>query len=209
MTDSLDRRVAIIGLGYVGLPLGLALMDAGLAVVGYDSDSDRLAQLRAGRSPVADVTDDRLKAALVNGLGLRAPGEDGLADADTIFVCVSTPINAAREPDLTAVMDSATAISQSLRRGQLVVLQSTTWPGTTAGPFRELLESGSGLQAGADFGLAFAPERISPGDADRASVALPRVVGGLTAADTARAIRSRIFSDLGSTAPRASRARAS
>ncbi len=186
MEQPLDHRVAIIGLGYVGLPLGLALMDAGLAVTGYDSDAERLAQLRAGRSPVGDVTDDRLTAALRNGLELHAPGEDGLADADVIFVCVSTPINAAREPDLSAVLDSGATISRSLRRGQLVVLQSTTWPGTTAGPFRAQLEQ-SGLRAGLDFGLAFAPERISPGDADRASVALPRVVGGLTPADTGRA----------------------
>ena len=162
MGDGSDSRVAIIGLGYVGLPLGLALMDAGLRVVGYDSNSERLAQLRAGRSPVDDVTDDRLSAALSNGFVVHAPGEDDLADADAIFVCVSTPITAAREPDLGAVLDSAATISGSLRRGQLVVLQSTTWPGTTAGPFRTALEGGSNLVAGVDFGLAFAPERISP-----------------------------------------------
>jgi UDP-N-acetyl-D-glucosamine dehydrogenase len=182
-----DSRVAIIGLGYVGLPLGLALMEAGLRVVGYDSNVARLVQLRAGRSPVDDVADDRLAAALRNGLELRTPGEDGLADADVVFVCISTPITPAREPDLTAVLDAAATISRSLRPGQLVVLQSTTWPGTTAGPFRAQLEAGSGLKAGVDFGLAFAPERISPGDAGRASVALPRIVGGVTPADTARA----------------------
>lgn len=181
-----DQSVAIIGLGYVGLPLGLALMDAGLRVVGYDANESRLDQLRAGRSPVADVADDQLAAALSQGLELRTPAEDGLAQADVIFVCVSTPITAAREPDLGAVLDSAATISRSLRAGQLVVLQSTTWPGTTVGPFREELER-SGLRAGTDFGLAYAPERISPGDAGRSSAALPRVVGGLTRADTARA----------------------
>ena len=186
VAQPLDSRVAIIGLGYVGLPLGLALMDAGLNVTGYDSDPARLALLRAGRSPIDDVADDQLAAALRSGLQLRAPGEDGLADADVIFVCVSTPITAAREPDLSAVLESAATISHSLRAGQLVVLQSTTWPGTTAGPFRDELEQ-SGLRAGIDFGLAFAPERLSPGDAGRASVALPRIVGGLTPADTTRA----------------------
>ncbi len=187
MGEGADSRVAIIGLGYVGLPLGLALMDAGVHVVGYDSSAERLEQLRAGRSPVDDVADHRLTAALGNGLELHSPGEDGLADTDVIFVCVSTPITAAREPDLTAVLESAATIGRSLRRGQLVVLQSTTWPGTTAGPFREQLEAGSGLKAGVDFGLAFAPERISPGEAGRDSAALPRVVGGVTPADTARA----------------------
>jgi len=181
-----DQSVAIVGLGYVGLPLGLALMDAGVRVVGYDANGSRLAQLRAGRSPVDDIADDRLAAALANGLELRTPAEDGLGEADAIFVCVSTPITAAREPDLGAVLESAAAISRSLRRGQLVVLQSTTWPGTTAGPFREALEL-SGLRAGTDFGLAYAPERISPGEQGRSSAALPRVVGGLTRADTERA----------------------
>ena len=186
MTSSPDSRVAIIGLGYVGLPLGLALMDAGVSVVGYDANVERLAQLRAGRSPVDDVADERLAAALAKGLGLRPPDADGLGEADVIFVCVSTPITAAREPDLSAVLESGATISRSLRRGQLVVLQSTTWPGTTTGPFREELER-SGLRAGVDFGLAYAPERISPGEAGRASAALPRVVGGFTSADTARA----------------------
>ena len=188
-TDSLppvDRSVAIIGLGYVGLPLGLAFMDAGLQVVGYDANESRLAQLRSGRSPIDDIADDRLDDALRRGLALRSPDDDGLADVDAIFVCVSTPIDAAREPDLGAVLSAAETIRSSLRAGQLVVLQSTTWPGTTSGPFRDALEH-SGLTAGTDFGLAFAPERISPGDGDHASVTIPRLVGGVTPADTARA----------------------
>ncbi len=178
--------MAIIGLGYVGLPLGLAFMDAGLEVVGYDANESRLAQLRSGDSPIDDVADERLAEALRRGLVLRSPDDDGLADVDAIFVCVSTPIDAAREPDLGAVLSAAATIRSSLRAGQLVVLQSTTWPGTTSGPFREELER-SGLIAGIDFGLAFAPERISPGDGVRASVTIPRLVGGLTPADTARA----------------------
>ena len=178
--------MAIIGLGYVGLPLGLALMDAGLEVAGYDANEARLAQLRAGRSPIDDIADARLADALRRGLVLRSPSDTGLADVDVIFVCVSTPINTAREPDLRAVLSAAATIRASLRRGQLVVLQSTTWPGTTNGPFREELER-SGLIAGVDFALAFAPERISPGDGDNASITIPRLVGGVTAADSARA----------------------
>ncbi len=182
----MDSSVAIIGLGYVGLPLGLAFMDAGLAVVGYDANVARLDQLRAGRSPIDDVSDQRLADALAHGLTLRPANGDGLAEVDAIFVCVSTPIDAAREPDLGAVLDAAATISGSLRPGQLVILQSTTWPGTTAGPFRDALER-SGLKAGSDFALAYAPERISPGDGLQASVTTPRLVGGLTPADTARA----------------------
>ena len=182
----MDSTVAIVGLGYVGLPLGLALMDAGLDVAGYDDNSDRLARLRAGHSPVDDVSDERLATALAHGLRLRAPSDGGLGGVDAVIVCVATPIDAAREPDLGAVLTAARAIRAELRPKQMVILQSTTWPGTTGGPFRAELER-SGLMAGQDFSLAYAPERISPGDGAWASVRLPRLVGGLTPADTHRA----------------------
>ena len=190
-----DRRVAIIGLGYVGLPLGLAFRDAGLEVVGYESNPERLAALRDGHSPLDDVSDSRLADALAGGLRLCAPEEDGLSDADAIFVCVSTPITENNEPDLGPVMAAAEQVSGSLRSGQLVVLQSTTWPGTTAGPVREVLEK-SGLRAGSDFGLAYAPERVNPGDRRFTGSAIPRIVGGLTAADTERT--ARLLGRLGS-----------
>jgi UDP-N-acetyl-D-glucosamine dehydrogenase len=183
-----DRRIAIIGLGYVGLPLGLAFRDAGLDVVGYESDPDRLAALREGHSPLDDVSDSRLADALAGGLRLSAPEEDGLSDADAIFVCVSTPITDNNEPDLGPVMAAVEDVSRSLRPGQLVVLQSTTWPGTTAGPVRETLER-SGLRAGVDFGLAYAPERVNPGDRRFTGNVIPRIVGGVTTADTERTAR--------------------
>ena len=182
----MDSSVAIIGLGYVGLPLGLAFLDAGCQVVGYEENATRLAELRAGRSPIDDVSDARLAGALEQGLRLRSPADDGLAEVDAIFVCVSTPITAAREPDLGAVISAARTVAAALRAGQLVILQSTTWPGTTSGPFREELER-SGLTAGRDFALAYAPERISPGDGEAAHTSLPRLVGGITPADTRRA----------------------
>ena len=182
----MDSRVAIIGLGYVGLPLGLALLDAGLTVSGYDEDPDRLAALRAGRSPIDDVDSNRLSDALSRGLQLCSPADGGLDGLDAIFVCVSTPITADREPDLGAVLAAAGLIARELRPGQLVILQSTTWPGTTSGPFRARLEE-SGLQAGIDFALAYAPERVNPGDSGQSAMSLPRLVGGLTAADTERA----------------------
>ncbi len=180
-----ERSVAIIGLGYVGLPLGLAFRDAGLDVVGYESSPERLQSLREGRSPVDDVSDSRLADALAGGLRLCRPQDEGLSGADAIFICVSTPITKENEPDLGPVLTAADQVSRSLRRGQLVVLQSTTWPGTTAGPVRDALER-SGLVAGRDFGLAYAPERANPGDRKFVGSVIPRVVGGLTQEDTAR-----------------------
>ncbi len=180
-----DTRIAIIGLGYVGLPLGLAFRDAGLDVVGYEASPERLQMLREGRSPLDDVSDSRLSDALAGGLRIFSPHEDGLADVDAIFICVSTPVTADNEPDLAPVMTAVEQVSGALRPGQLVVLQSTTWPGTTAGPVREELEK-SGLVAGRDFGLAYAPERVNPGDRVSFSGAIPRLVGGLTREDGAR-----------------------
>lgn len=179
-----DSRVAIVGLGYVGLPLGLAFHEEGLEVIGIDPDAGRLGSLRAGRSPIDDVSDERLSRALAGGLQLGELLNGDLAPVDAYFVCVPTPITADLEPDLTAVTAAASAIAAVLRAGQLVVLQSTTYPGTTVGPFREELER-SGLRAGADFGLAYVPERLSPGDAT--SIGAPRLVGGLGVSDTARA----------------------
>jgi UDP-N-acetyl-D-glucosamine dehydrogenase len=187
-TSRTDSRVAIIGLGYVGLPLGLSLLEAGLEVVGVDANAARIEALEAGRSPIDDVPDARLADALRNGFTLRSPEDAGLAGVDVMFVCVPTPITPAKDPDLTAVLNAATLISRSLRAGQLVILQSTTYPGTTSGPFRAQLEQ-SGLVAGRDFSLAFAPERVNPGDPQSLTASLPKLVGGLTPADTERAAR--------------------
>ena len=181
-----DARVAIIGLGYVGLPLAIAFEEAGLEVVGVDASDARVAELRAGTSPIDDISDERLGAALAKGLRVAAPGEARLADADAIFVCVPTPITDSKDPDLGPVLSAAEMIAGGLRAGQLIVLQSTTFPGTTTGPFREVLER-SGLAAGRDFDLAFAPERVNPGDPASASRDVPRLVGATTAAATTRA----------------------
>ena len=181
-----DARVAIIGLGYVGLPLAIAFEEAGLAVVGIDASDARLAELRAGTSPIDDISDERLVAALAKGLRVAAPADARLADADAIFVCVPTPITDSKDPDLGPVLVAGAMISAGLRAGQLVVLQSTTYPGTTTGPFREVLERG-GLVAGRDFDLAFAPERVNPGDPASASRDVPRLVGATTPEGTRRA----------------------
>jgi UDP-N-acetyl-D-glucosamine dehydrogenase len=181
-----DTCVAIVGLGYVGLPLALAFLEAGLEVVGIDASARRVEELLAGRSPIDDIDDARLQSGLAGGL--RIVGSEGAAidDADVVFVCVPTPITTTKDPDLGPVLSAARLVREHLRPGMLVVLQSTTFPGTTGGPFRTELER-SGLVAGRDFDLAFAPERVSPGDPVSAGRSIPRLVGGITPAATTRA----------------------
>ena len=180
-----DTHVAVIGLGYVGLPLAIAFVEAGRSVTGVDASERRVAELCDGRSPIDDITDARLSSALDAGLTVTNDAA-AIEAADAVFVCVPTPITTTKDPDLGPVLSAARVIRDRLRRGQLVVLQSTTYPGTTMGPFREVLES-SGLRAGVDFDLAFAPERVNPGDPQSASRAIPRLVGGSTPEATARA----------------------
>jgi UDP-N-acetyl-D-glucosamine dehydrogenase len=183
---SSDSHLAIIGLGYVGLPLAITFVEAGLDVLGVDSSPSRVAELAAGESPIDDIADERLGAALAAGLRVVSPFDARLADVDAIFVCVPTPLDRAKVPDLGPVLSAAELIVGSLRAGQLVILQSTTFPGTTTGPFRAVLER-SGLVAGRDFDLAFAPERVNPGDPASAGRTIPRLVGGVTPAATRRA----------------------
>jgi UDP-N-acetyl-D-glucosamine dehydrogenase len=185
-TPPADRRVAIIGLGYVGLPLAIAFVEAGLEVEGIDAHAPRVAELAGGHSPIDDITNDRLAAALATGLRIVEPAGAHLAEADVVVVCVPTPITRSKDPDLGPVLSAASLIREHLRPGQLVVLQSTTFPGTTTGPFRAELER-SGLAAGRDFDLAFAPERVNPGDPASASRGVPRLVGATTDAGTRRA----------------------
>jgi UDP-N-acetyl-D-glucosamine dehydrogenase len=181
-----DQRLAIIGLGYVGLPLALAFVEEGLDVIGVDADPERVSGLCAGRSPIDDVDDARLRAGLAAGFRAVGPDEVDLGEREVVIVCVPTPITEAKDPDLGPVLSAAGRIADELRTGQLVILQSTTFPGTTTGPFRSVLES-KGLTAGRDFDLAFAPERVNPGDPESARRDVPRLVGGMTPAATSRA----------------------
>jgi UDP-N-acetyl-D-glucosamine dehydrogenase len=192
-----DRSVGVVGLGYVGLPLALAYHEAGLTVVGVDANPGRIGELNAGHSPIDDIDDARLRSALRGGIRFVGPveGESALRDADAIIVCVPTPITQSKDPDLGPVISAADLVRKSLRAGQLVVLQSTTYPGTTTGPFRIALEL-SGLIAGRDFDLAFAPERVNPGDPASAGRDVPRLVGGSTPEGTARA--ANLFKNINS-----------
>ncbi|MFL5775703.1 MAG: nucleotide sugar dehydrogenase [Chloroflexota bacterium] len=181
-----DSRLAIVGLGYVGLPLAIAFTEAGLRVEGIDANGPRVAELVARRSPIDDVSNERLGRALDGGLRVVEPRDARIGEADVVFVCVPTPITRSKDPDLAPVLSAAALIRENLRDGQLIVLQSTTFPGTTTGPFREELER-SGLRAGRDFDLAFAPERVNPGDPASASKGVPRLVGATTERATKRA----------------------
>ena len=181
-----DHRVAVIGLGYVGLPLAIAFAEAGLEVEGIDASPSRIAELLGRKSPIDDVSDERLSAALDGSLRVVAPVDASMSEADAIFICVPTPLTATKDPDLGPVLSAAELICGNVRKGQLIVLQSTTFPGTTTGPFAEVVER-SGLKAGVDFDLAFAPERVNPGDPASASKGVPRLVGATTANATKRA----------------------
>ena len=177
-------QIGIIGLGYVGLPLAVAFAEAGCEVVGLDVDGSKVEALNAGRSYIEDVPDAALEPL---GDRLRATADyNELAACDAVILCVPTPLSDSREPDLTYLVESGEALAQVLRSGQLVVLESTTYPGTTRDRLLPILET-SGLTAGSDFHLAFSPERIDPGRTDFTVKTTPKLVGGVTAASTERA----------------------
>jgi UDP-N-acetyl-D-glucosamine dehydrogenase len=176
--------VGIIGLGYVGLPLAVAFAEAGERVIGLDTSAATVDALRRCESHVEDVSDERLRA--LAGRLEPTTMTQRLALADAILICVPTPLTRNREPDLTALVSAVTSIAAVLRRGQLVVLESTTYPGTTRERVLPMLEE-TGLTAGRDFHLAFSPERIDPGRTDFTLRTTPKVVGGLTPACAERA----------------------
>ncbi|MEX2288746.1 MAG: nucleotide sugar dehydrogenase [Mycobacteriales bacterium] len=172
----------VVGLGYVGLPLAVALAEAGVAVVGYDVDPLRVAELRSGRSGIEDVPD-----AAVAGIGFTADPSD-TAGCSTYVLCVPTPLREGM-PDLGAVQAAARAVATVLSPGDLVVLESTTYPGTTEEVVAPLLDAGSGLAAGRDYLLAYSPERIDPGNPTYGIRNTPKVVGGLDDPSTKAAVR--------------------
>jgi UDP-N-acetyl-D-glucosamine dehydrogenase len=177
-------KIGIIGLGYVGLPLAVAFAEAGHEIVGLDTDTRKVEALSEGRSYVEDVPDSALEP-LRARLSATSRHAD-LTPCDAVVICVPTPLTSSREPDLTYLLDSAMALSRELRAGQLVVLESTTYPGTTRERLLPILEE-SGLAAGRDFHLAFSPERIDPGRTDYTVRTTPKLVGGITEACAERA----------------------
>ncbi len=178
--------VAIVGAGYVGVPLAQVFAEAGRSVLLVERDAERVAQLNRGESYIEDVPSDVLKR-LVDEYGLRATTDyDELRDADAILIALPTPLSKQREPDLSIVNAATEEIAKRLRKGHLVVLESTTYPGTTREELLPRLEA-SGLKAGEDFHLAFSPERVDPGRTDWTTKNVPKVVGGITEKCTERA----------------------
>jgi UDP-N-acetyl-D-glucosamine dehydrogenase len=174
---SQHAKVGIIGLGYVGLPLARSFSVKGFAVLGFDVDINKVDQLQRGESYIGHITADSI-AQMRTG-GFEATNQfERLAEVDAVLICVPTPLTDAREPDLQYVVKSAEAIAANLRAGQLVILESTTYPGTTRDVVQPILEAG-GLLVGRDFFLAFSPEREDPGNASFSAPSIPKVVGGL------------------------------
>jgi UDP-N-acetyl-D-glucosamine dehydrogenase len=180
-------EVAIVGAGYVGLPLGRCFAEADIPVVLVDIDAERVEAINRGESHVEDVPSETLRALLEAGTLSATTTYDAVRDADAIVVALPTPLSANREPDLTIVMSAAREVGRRLRTGQLVSLESTTYPGTTREEVLPIL-AGSGLEVGKDFYLAFSPERIDPGREDWTVKTTPKVVGGVTPACTEKAV---------------------
>ena len=180
MTD-----IAIVGAGYVGLPLAQVFADAGRSVVLVDVSQERVDRILRGESYIEDVPSETLQRLVSNGL-TASTDYDVLRDADSILIALPTPLSKQREPDLSIVLSATERIAPRLHKGHLVVLESTTYPGTTREQLQPILER-SGLTAGKDFYLAFSPERVDPARTDWTTKNVPKVVGGLTPACTERA----------------------
>ncbi len=174
-----DLTVGVVGLGYVGLPLMVGFAEAGYRTVGFDVDRERVAHLNEGISHIEDVTNERVSAMVGAGRFLASTLPADLGRADAIFIAVPTPFDDAKTPDLTFVRSATETVRDVLQRGTLVILQSTTFPGTTNEVVRPILEQ-SGLHAGEDFLLAFSPERVDPGNPHWDLRNTPKVVGGFT-----------------------------
>ena len=176
-----DRKVqiGIIGLGYVGLPLVKTCLNAGFKVVGFDVDEKKVKMLNRGRSYIRHVTGKELKPFLEKGNFQATQDFKVLGKMNIIIICVPTPLDAHKNPDLSFVINTTEVIAQNLKKGQLVVLESTTYPGTTEEEMLPLLEAG-GMKAGKDFYLAYSPERENPGDKVYTTDKIPKVVGGVT-----------------------------
>jgi UDP-N-acetyl-D-glucosamine dehydrogenase len=189
-------RVGVIGLGYVGLPLVLAVVEVGFPALGFDIDPEKVTTLNAGRSYIRGIGDQKIAKLCCSGRFQSTSNFARVAEADILLICVPTPLTRQREPDLSFVTCTAEAIVPHLRPGQLIVLESTTYPGTTVEVVKPILEA-SGLQFGRDLYLAYSPEREDPGNLDFTTTQIPKVVGGdgPDAGDLAVAFYSCVVAD--------------
>lgn len=185
--ESKQARVGVIGLGYVGLPLAVELAREGFHVVGHDVDAQRVAELMAGRSYIPDVSSADLCGVVRNGRFAATTDRTGLTGVDVIDICVPTPLRKTKDPDLTYVVQAVETTAGVLQQGQLVILESTTYPGTTVEVVQPTLAA-KGLTPGVDFYLAFSPERVDPGNPNFQTRNIPKVVGGINEASTRAAV---------------------
>lgn len=175
-----NATAAVIGLGYVGLPLAMEIVAAGFDVIGIDLDGSKIAALKQGKSYIQDVPEKSIADAVRSGKFTPTSDFSALANADTVSICVPTPLSKSRDPDISFILSATEEIRKYLHHGQLIVLESTTYPGTTDELIVPELES-SGLKVGSDFCVAFSPERIDPGNASFTTRNTPKIVGGITA----------------------------
>src|SRR5438045_8960297 len=178
----------ILGLGYVGLPLAIHFARSGARVIGLDVDQIKVEQVKRGRSYIKHIAGKTI-AEVLKAKRLTASTDFGrVKEADAVIICVPTPLNKNREPDISFITETGRKIAPHLRRGALVVLESTTYPGTTEEDLRQVIEENSKLKAGTDFHLAFSPEREDPGNPSSVVATIPKVVGGLTPACLKKAV---------------------
>jgi UDP-N-acetyl-D-glucosamine dehydrogenase len=181
-------EVAVLGLGYVGIPLAVGFAEAGCLTLGYDLDQERVRQLTSGSSPLTTLPSERIVAPMGKKLlGFTSETSD-LSKSEAIIICVPTPLRRHLDPDIGFILDAGREIAPHIRPGMLISLESSTYPGTTRIDLKKVLEEGSGLKAGVDFALAFSPEREDPGNKKSLLKEMPKVVGGLTPACLERAV---------------------
>ena len=180
--------IAIVGLGYVGLPLSLQFARSGATVLGLDIDHNKVDALNAGRSYIKHIAPADIQAMVDRKCFSASTDFSRIKSVDAVIICVPTPLNKNREPDISYITETGKAVAPHLGKGTVVVLESTTYPGTTDEDLREVLEQGSGLKAGTDFHLAFSPEREDPGNPQSVVATIPKVVGGYTPACLKKAV---------------------
>jgi UDP-N-acetyl-D-glucosamine dehydrogenase len=181
-------KIAIVGQGYVGLPLSLQFARSAVNVIGLDIDSNKVHALNEGRSYIKHIAGEAIREQREAGRFEASSDFSLIRDVSAVIICVPTPLNKNREPDISYIVDTGRAIAPHLQKGTLVVLESTTYPGTTDEDLREVLEKGSRLKAGVDFHLAFSPEREDPGNPSSVVASIPKVVGGYTPACLEKAV---------------------
>ena len=193
MKKNSSIKIAVVGQGYVGLPLSLQFARSGITVLGLDIDPDKVEALNAGRSYINHIPSEVISDAVKAGTFAASTDFSRIKEVAATIICVPTPLNKNREPDISFIIETGREIAPHLQKGSLVVLESTTYPGTTDEELRAVLEAGSGLKAGRDFHLAFSPEREDPGNPDSKVAIVPKVVGGYTPAclEKATALYSR------------------